>query len=1213
MRLSALRLQGFKSFADRTSLEFREGVTAIVGSNGCGKSNVADAIRWVLGEQRASALRGARMDEVIFGGSLRRRPLNLAEVSLLFSNEEGRVPIPQAEIEVARKVFREGGSEYLLNRSSCRLRDIQHLLRDTGLGANAYATIEAGMIETLLSDRAEERRMLFEEAAGVGRYKDSLRAAGRRLDAAEADLARLGDLVAEVESKVRSLARQRRRAQRHQELQDRRLELEIALARSELATLEKVLAEGAERLARLAEEESRARADREEAEALGEARRAEAAQLAGRRTTVAGRLEEVRRQLDEREREVLLAGERRSHAEMRLQQLVRERSELAKRASSLSAEAERLTETRRRAAETLRSLQERREAGAEENEKLRSALTAHRQASEDAASRTRELAREIATAEGERTAAERRRREAEERLPRLEEREREIAAQLEALSAQGTLWGAQAEELRARLTAASSAAQTAKEEIRALREQEAQARTALRAAEDRLARLASQLSAREALEASYEGFAPAARALLAARGRFPGVHGPLADFIAPAEGGAEEVRAIERYLGPLLQAVVVEDLATARAVRRWFREEWKGGGSLLLLPGPPSPGPSPAVVRCDSSARGEGSTAEPATTEEPRLGRIEFPLSQHWERGLGGEGAAWVRLLLADLQVGADGDPLEEHHPGTARVGPGGEVVDARGVIRLGEQGTGTGEGILTRREALQRLREERDAAAAERDARAAQRDALAASLTAAEERAREADDQSRSLGTELQRLEAEAAGGSQRLARLREDRDETSRTLTSLRQNVAEAAARIVTLDARLAELRQAAEMAGTQAEEARCRLAELEAQWEAVREEEAELRVALARAEGELRDAERRTAAAEQGGVSARGRTTAIDAEAAELRASLEGLSGVRERAATEVERLTIERDRQAAELQQIEANLAAAEREITRTRTQAGAVRTREAELAEERHRLDLAGAELRSRSERLRERLEAEWGRPWEALLAQARPIAEGEPQMWSEELQSCSVQLESLGPVNMLAVEEHAEEERRLTFLLEQQLDLTKARDDLAAASREINRTAREIFLSTFATIRENFQRTFHSLFQGGECDIWLAEPDDPLESAVEIQASPRGKRTQRIHLLSGGERTLTALALLFALYLVKPSPFCVLDEVDAPLDESNVGRFIQLLHDFKAETQFIVITHNPRTMEAADWIYGVTMQEPGVSSIVGVEMQDAWVREGRVA
>ncbi|HEV2131597.1 MAG TPA: AAA family ATPase, partial [Longimicrobiaceae bacterium] len=501
----------------------------------------------------------------------------------------------------------------------------------------------------------------------------------------------------------------------------------------------------------------------------------------------------------------------------------------------------------------------------------------------------------------------------------------------------------------------------------------------------------------------------------------------------------------------------------------------------------------------------------------------------------------------------------------------------------------------LTRREALLRLRAERDAATEERDSRAAQREALAASLARAEERAREAEEQRRTLGAELQRLAAEAAAGSHRQTRLREDRDEASRAFASLRSSAAEVAARIAALDARLAELQQATEAASAQAEGARRRLADLEARWETVREEAAELRVAMARAESEQRDAERRTAAAQQGGASARGRTTAIDAETAELRASLDGLSGVRERAAAEIERLTRERDRDDAELQQIEAHLAAAEHEITHTRTQADAARTRETELAEERHRLDLAGAELGSRSERLRERLEAEWGRSWEALLAQARPVAEGEPQAWSEELQSCGAQLESLGPVNMLAVEEHAEEERRLAFLLEQQLDLTKARDDLAAASREINRTAREVFVSTFATIRENFQRTFHSLFQGGECDIWLAEPDDPLESPVEIQASPRGKRTQRIHLLSGGERTLTALALLFALYLVKPSPFCVLDEVDAPLDESNVGRFIQLLHDFKAETQFIVITHNPRTMEAADWIYGVTMQEPGVS------------------
>ncbi|HYR06199.1 MAG TPA: AAA family ATPase, partial [Longimicrobium sp.] len=269
-------------------------------------------------------------------------------------------------------------------------------------------------------------------------------------------------------------------------------------------------------------------------------------------------------------------------------------------------------------------------------------------------------------------------------------------------------------------------------------------------------------------------------------------------------------------------------------------------------------------------------------------------------------------------------------------------------------------------------------------------------------------------------------------------------------------------------------------------------------------------------------------------------------------------------------------------------------------------RETEASEGRHRLELERAEQESRLVRVRERVEVEWGRPWEVLAGQASPVEEGEPDAWRAELREVAQAVEALGPINMLAVQEHEEEDRRLQFLLEQQNDLTKARDDLSSAIRQINRTAREVFMGTFNQVRENFHRTFQSLFQGGECDVWLADPDDPLESPIEIQASPRGKKTQRIHLLSGGERTLTALSLLFAIYLVKPSPFCLFDEVDAPLDESNVGRFIQLLNDFKEQTQFIVITHNPRTMESADWIYGVTMEEPGVSTIVGVELEGAW-------
>jgi chromosome segregation protein len=1170
MKLLSLRLHGFKSFADKTTLEFRDGITAIVGSNGCGKSNVADAVRWVLGEQRASAVRGQKMDEVIFQGTSKRRALNFAEVTMLVSNEAGRVAVPQTEIELTRRVFREGGSEYALNRNTCRLRDIQGLLRDTGLGANAYAIIQQGMVETLLSDRADERRLLFEEAAGIGRYKDSRQQALRRLAGAESDLERLNDLVAEVESKVRSLARQRKRAQRHRELQARRLDLEVAIAQHELEAMRISLAEAEARWAALGREQAEVAAHCAAAEATAEARRVEALSLVQQRAAAAARLEEVRSRLDAREREVLLAEERRTHAEMRIAQLVKEKAELTERLGHLARERERAREEMERAANQLDALTERREERGEENDALRAMLAAERAAAEGAAARSRELAREMASLEGERGAAERRRSEAAERAARLKATEMELAAELERLSEQTDLWGGQAEAMRERVESLAEMAELAREEMRVLRGREQAALAALRAAEDRSQRLAAQVAAREALESSYEGFAPAVAAIMAERGRFDGVHGPLADFVA-AEG-ASRAAATEAYLGPLLQALVVEDLATARTLRTWFREEWTGGGSLLLLP-------------LDALAAQDVASAAAAPS-------------------------AWAAALLGEVVVlGEAEDALAAG--GGARVDAKGDVVDARGVVRLAERGAG--EGILARREALARLRSERDAAAAEREACLSERDRLVDSLAELEERAREAEELRRTTEQELRRLEAESAAQRHRHTRTARDLEEARRTLAATAQAQNDVASRLSALAERLSELAGAVADADAAAEAARERLSEIELRWEDAREEEAELRVALTRLEGEHREAERRLRAAESGDGAVRGRLSALEKEAEEVRGSLEGLSGVRERAGGEIEELFRARDREASALALLDARLAEVEKESAAALEQARLQRRREAECSEERHRLELEAAELRSRMERARERLEVEWGRPWEALLAAATMPAEGDPAAWAAEVRETAVQLDQLGPVNMLAVEEHEEEEKRLNFLLEQRADLSKARDDLTAAIRQINRTARELFESTFDTVRENFVRVYQSLFPGGECGLWLTDPSDPLESAVEIHSSPKGKRTQRLHLLSGGERTLTALALLFALYLVKPSPFCVFDEVDAPLDESNVGRFIQLLHDFKGDSQFIVITHNPRTMEAADWIYGVTMEEPGVSSIVGVELRDAFVLGDRVA
>jgi chromosome segregation protein len=1173
MKLRRLQLHGFKSFADRTTIELRDGVTAIVGSNGCGKSNTADAVRWVLGEQRASALRGGKMEEVIFQGSVRRRPLNYAEVALVFSNEDGSVPIPQTEVEITRKVYREGGSEYSLNRASCRLRDIHDLLRDTGLGSDAYSIIEAGMIDSILSEKAEERRAMFEEAAGIGKYKDRRRAAQRRLEQAEGDLARLGDLVAEVESKVRSLARQRRRAQRFEELQARRLDLDVALATAEVAGLTAARDEGERRLAELERIAGDTAIERSTAETVVQERRLETAELGRRRAEAAGRLDAVRQRLDAREREILLADERRGHAEMRIAQLVRERAELADRAAAQSAEAERLAAERGRVLARVDGTRERLEARVEENEGLRATLTSHRRASEVAASRQREVAREIAEAEGERTSAERRRQEGLERAERLGEQSAQLGAEIDRMGEQTELWSGQGDTLRDRLDAAGDAAERAREEMRVLRGREAPLRDALRSAQDRVSRLGAQVSAREALERSYEGFSPAVTALMQARERFPGVLAPLADFVRATTADAASAAAVESFLGTLLQAVVVRDLDAVRRVRRWFRDEWEGGGTLLLLP-----------------------------MDAPGV-RDALPAGNHLGVTGTGQGHGWAEVFLEGLVYVSGEDPLEEFGA-SARVDSLGDTVDARGVVRLGQPLTG--EGILARREALARLRDELADAEVAHDRLVRDRDTLAGQAGEAEERAREAEEIRRITETELRRLDAEAAAHGHRRGRLEREREEMHAALSATQRNALEAAECIAALDERLAQLARAASEAGAEVLRAGAGLAELDAAWEDARDEESELRVALARAEGELRETERALGAARHGAESARGRGATLEAEAAELRRSLEGLAGVRGRAGDELEVLFRERDEQAASVANLDARLAELEADAAAAEERVRVARRREAEAGEERHRRQLERAELEGRLIRVRERLEVEWGRPWDVLAAAARPVEEGTGDEWRTELREAAEQVSALGPINMLAVQEHEEEDRRLRFLLEQRDDLTAARDDLASAIRQINRTAREVFMATFDTVRQNFHRTFQSLFQGGECEVWLTDPDDPLESSIEIHASPRGKKTQRIHLLSGGERTLTALSLLFAIYLVKPSPFCLFDEVDAPLDESNVGRFIQLLDDFKEQTQFIVITHNPRTMESADWIYGVTMEEPGVSTVVGVELQGAW-------
>ena len=569
MKLRRLTLQGFKSFADKTDLKFHEGITAIVGPNGCGKSNISDAIRWVLGEQRPTAIRGSKMEEAIFQGTTQRRPVNRAEVSLAFDNEEGRLPIAGSEVEIRRVVFREGGSDYQLNRSSVRLRDILDMCRDTGLGANAYTVIEQGMVDAILSDRPEERRHMFEEAAGIGRYKDRRKVALRRLEGAETDLSRLNDLITEVEAKVRSLGRQRARARKYGEYRARKLALEVAIAQTELQDIRARLEKAVALLEAIGRNEPAARASLTSAEASLERLRLESGEALRQRNDVGLRLEETARQIAERERAIAIADERRSHAQRRLEQIAVEREELRHRRAALETELHELDTERGGQAGIVESLAGRVEDVQARQAALRQEVTDIRRLDEDARARENDITRQLAKLEGDAANADIRREEAESRLEHLGIEGAELEAELIRLDEQRDLFAEQARDLATRLESLQRQADAAQRALESARENEAEARKALAAADDRASHLASRVAALEALEREYHGFAPAVAAALSRRQNFSGLLGPVADFLRLS---SDKAAAVEGTLGSLLQAIVVEDVNNLADLEKWIED-----------------------------------------------------------------------------------------------------------------------------------------------------------------------------------------------------------------------------------------------------------------------------------------------------------------------------------------------------------------------------------------------------------------------------------------------------------------------------------------------------------------------------------------------------------------------------------------------------------------------------------------------------------------
>ena len=1148
MKLTRLEMLGFKSFADTVELPFDDGVTAIVGPNGCGKSNISDAVRWVLGEQRVRLLRGIKMDEVIFQGSVKRRPVNIAEVSLYLDNSDDSLAVAYNEVVVTRRLSRNGQSDYLVNGSPVRLRDLHDLLQGTGLGSDVGVVIEAQMIDRLLSDRPDERRSLFEEAAGIGLYRDRKIGTERRLERTSEDLQRLDDLIAEVQTQVRSLARQRGKAERHEKFMAERFDIVMTLTRHELTRMEQQEAGLRERSSALVARIPRVREELAELQRQRDDHVQARATSEARRTDLERRLGETRVQIERLEGDINLATERLANAATRRTRAQEERQQTDERAAHAERERE-AAAAERAAAETARhSVQTELDLRSSSEDEVRGRLTAHRELVRNTEAERQRQAEIFRTLIGEKAAIERDLDDLNAQSREVEQRRGSAARDLEQSRQSLAAVRSDLDHRQREESAAVSELQRARHNLAAAREQEAALTVQRRSTDERIAQLRARKEALLELQQAREGLAPAARELLRQREQFgaDAVLGPLSDYVTTSQSDA---RHVEHLLADWLHAVLVRDEATVAAVRQWHRTAKPG--PLVLLP--VSPGPA-------SSGYGETTELE-----------VEAPAQE------------WVRALLA----------------GSSTLDPDDDAIRrSNGAIFLpSDEVTGP----ITRRAELDALAGELQASEQQLSSLNLATQQAAERHSAAERELEAANSKLETARTALREAQGASDDASRHLHRAERESSESEEAYARLHDRIAERSLRLQAVERELAIAEQEGGRLAQDLEAQRTKLAELEGAQEAARERRVHWQVEEAQVSAREEAARDREARARAALSDTHIEREALDQELQELETTTGELTEKRAHWKDTLAELLITVQEIEAAANASAGSVREADAAVNGADESIAAAREQLEQLSEQSHTAEIELTQAAGERQALVERIEAEWHKPMSELLESFNEIEE-DTEILHEDAERLARALEALGPVNPLAVHEHAEELKRLQFLQEQREDLVEARKSLLQALREIDETARRLFLETFEQIRENFGTVFQTLFEGGECDVRLLEEADPLESPIEIYAAPRGKRTQRIHLLSSGERALVALSLLFSIYLTKPAPFCLLDEVDAPLDDANVTRFVRLLDEFKADTQFIVITHNPRTMQVADAVYGVTMQEPGVSSIVGVRL-----------
>lgn len=1183
MYLKSLEIVGFKSFANKTKLEFEPGMTAIVGPNGCGKSNVSDSVRWVLGEQRARALRGAKMEDIIFNGTDSQKALGMAEVSITLADCTEALGVEYDEVCITRRVFRSGESGYFLNRKACRLKDIQRLFMDTGVGTDSYSILEQGKIDQILSSRPEDRRTVFEEASGITKYKADKKEALRKLEHTEANLLRLADVISEVKRQIISLQRQAGKAKRYKELAEEGRALDIYVTREKLKEYAKKINELTGELQIL---ERRVRELHEQVEAAEQEANQSRRALSHLEETISQAMEQAsaaRAELERTQHLITMNTDRIAELTTLAQRNTQETEEARVRLEHHRAEVEKILTELATSEIEKETAQEKLNLVTAQQQEVEASMNAARAQLNQLRNESIVLDAKSSKMQNELNELDARDRASMLKKERLATEKSELERSLKTFETHQHEMDVKVEMLSAKVAEQAQTMNQLNTDRSARKEQMVDLQKELNETSKALAAKRAKFEMLSGGEARQEGFPPGAQTLLNPPDDFTpdraGMIGPLAEQLtAPAEYQT----ALEAILRPCIDAIVVKDEAYAREALNWLRE--REAGSVRLL----------SVVIAEEEVPIEGSSA----IGKSLLDCITFSNAA----------APLVRRLFWNVRVvGSEVEIPPVLAADTVVVTQNGSVVCGDGSAELWMPGT-EDKSPLARHQLREQLREE--VTALERELQHSE--TTFETLRGEESGIASAIENARHVLEELRRELALQEGERQVIVRetaTARDRVETvSFELNSLTERESKGVELRTRLASELQEARDRQAQVRTQIAEQTKALNDIEERRSEALAVTSEHRIAYSQKAQALDSLKNRRQPMEarirELEELIQERTTGVSSYNQRIEALRESI----EDETAKIEPLQLRLQEASAQLEQERARREETIRILTSAENRLRGLRdSMETEL-NKKSELEVKRAEFKMRYDNSLERVTGTYHITKEGLEESEAPHWENdeipEREILETRVAEIQAKLDSMGPVNLVAIEEHAEYEERYTFLNKQQEDLIAAKQQLLDMIKTINATTTEMFKTTFDKVNENFQVMFTKLFGGGSAKLVLTDDEDVLESGIEIIARPPGKKLQTISLLSGGERTMTAVGLLFALFIVKPSPFCVLDELDAALDDANINRFVDALKDFLKQSQFIIITHSRQTIAAADVIYGVTMQTRGISKVVSMKFAD---------